>query len=91
MTSESTLEKVSSPKSVGGFHGVWACSGVFQAHSYYSSGPPWQWGGRCSGRFLGRLLSEVFAWQRCIPSWSDEVDGLASHLHWPLMHGHLSR
>jgi hypothetical protein len=38
-------------------------------------------GGRCSGRFLGRLLSDVFTWRRRLPSWSDEVDGPASPLH----------
>jgi hypothetical protein len=59
MTSGSRLEKVDSLRSVGGFHGVWACSGVFEAPSYYYLGPPWQWGGRCPGQFLGRLLSEV--------------------------------
>jgi hypothetical protein len=36
MTSGSNLEKVSFPRSVGGFHGVRAYSGVFKAPSYYS-------------------------------------------------------
>jgi hypothetical protein len=65
-------------RSVGGAHGVWAYSGFFQAPSYYSPGPPRQWGGWCLSRFLGRLLSEVFLWQWCLPSLSDEVDRLAS-------------
>jgi hypothetical protein len=73
-------------RSVGGFHGVRAYSGVFQAPSYYSPRPPRQWGERCPGRFLERLLSEVFTWQRHLPSWSNEVDGLASPLHRPMEH-----
>jgi hypothetical protein len=40
MTGGSRYEMVSSPRSVGGFHGVWACSGVFQALSLYFSGLP---------------------------------------------------
>jgi hypothetical protein len=31
-----------------------------------------------SDRFLWRLLSEVITWRRCLHSWIDEVDGLAS-------------
>jgi hypothetical protein len=79
------------PRLVGGFHGVWACSIVFQATSYCSPGPPRQWGGRCPGRFLERMLSEVFAWWRRLPSLSDEVNGLASPLHRPTTHSRLSR
>jgi hypothetical protein len=45
MTIEFNLEKVGSLRSVGDFHGVQAYSGVFQAPSYYSSGPPQQGGG----------------------------------------------
>jgi hypothetical protein len=30
----------------------------------------------CLGRFLERLLSEVFIWRQHLPSWSDEVDEL---------------
>jgi hypothetical protein len=33
MTSGSSLEIVGWPRSVGGFHSVWACSGVFLALS----------------------------------------------------------
>jgi hypothetical protein len=40
MTSGSNLEKVGFPRLVGGFHGVRAYSGVLQAPSYYSPGPP---------------------------------------------------
>jgi hypothetical protein len=36
MTSGCRLEKVGSLRSVGCFHGVRACSGVFQTPSYYS-------------------------------------------------------
>jgi hypothetical protein len=60
MTSGSSLEKVGLPRLVGGFHGVHACSGVFQATSYCSPGPPRQWGEWHLSRFLERLLSEVF-------------------------------
>jgi hypothetical protein len=67
MTSGSNLEKVDSLRSVGDSHGVRAYSGVFQAPSYCSSGPPQQWGERCPGRFLERLLSMVFAWWRRLP------------------------
>jgi hypothetical protein len=35
---------------------------------------------------MERLLSEVFAWRRHLPSWRDEADGLASHMNWPTMH-----
>jgi hypothetical protein len=91
MTSGSRLEKVSLLRSVAGFHDVRACSGVFQAPSYCSPGPPWQWGGRCLGRFLERLLSEVFAWRWHLPSWSDEVDRLASPLYRPMAHSRLPR
>jgi hypothetical protein len=69
MTSGSRLEKVGLLRLVEGFHGIWACSRVFQAPSYYSPDPPW---------FLERLLSEVSAWRRRLPSLSKEVDGLAS-------------
>jgi hypothetical protein len=78
MTSRSSPKKVDLLRSVGCFHGVRACSRVFQAPSYCSPGPPWQWGERCPGWFLERLLSEVFTWQWHLPSWSDAVDGLAS-------------
>jgi hypothetical protein len=78
MTSGSRLEKVGSLRLVEGFHGVQAYSRVFLAPSYYSPGPPWQWGEWCPGRFLERFLSEVFTWRRCPPLWSDEVDELAS-------------
>jgi hypothetical protein len=61
MTSGFRLEEVSLLRSVGGFYDVQACSGVFQAPSYYSSGPPHQWGERCPERFLEMLLSDVFA------------------------------
>jgi hypothetical protein len=81
MTSGSRLEKVGLPRSVGGFHSVRACIGVFQAPSPYSPGPPWQWGERCPGQFLEMMFSEVFSWRRRLTSWSDEVDGLASPLH----------
>jgi hypothetical protein len=91
MISESRLEKVGLLRSVKGFHGVRTYSVVFQAPSYRSPSPPQQWGERCPGRFLKRLLSEVFSWQRRLPSWSDEVDGLASPLHRPTMHSHLLR
>jgi hypothetical protein len=63
MTNGFRLEKVGLLRSVGGFHGVWACSGVFQAPYYCSPGPPRQWGERCPGLFLKRLLSEVFTWR----------------------------
>jgi hypothetical protein len=59
MTTGSKLEKIGLLRSVGGFHGVRAYSGVFQAPSYYSSGPTRQWSEWCLGRFLERLLSEV--------------------------------
>jgi hypothetical protein len=62
MTSGSTLEEIGMLRSVGGFHGVRTISGVFQAPSYCSPGPPWQWGEWCPGQFLERLLSEVFTW-----------------------------
>jgi hypothetical protein len=67
MTSGSNLEKVSLPRSVGGFHDVQAYSGVFETPSYYSPGPPRQWGERCPGRFMERLISVVFAWWRRLP------------------------
>jgi hypothetical protein len=63
MTSGSRLEKLSLLRLVGGFHGVHACSGVFQAPSYYSPGPARQWDERCLGRFLEMLLSKVFIWR----------------------------
>jgi hypothetical protein len=47
-----------------------------------------QW---CPGQFQKRFLSEVFTWRQRLPSWSDEVDGLASPLHWPMAHSHLLR
>jgi hypothetical protein len=50
-----------------------------------------QWGEWCPGQFLERLLREVFAWQRCLPLWSDEVDGLASPMFQPMEHSHLPR
>jgi hypothetical protein len=53
MMSGSRLEKVSLLRSIGGFHGVQACSGVFWTPYYFSPGPGW---------FLESLLSEVFAW-----------------------------
>jgi hypothetical protein len=55
MTSGSRFEKVSSPRSVGGFHGVQACSGVFQAPSYCGvDGTRISSWGRCLARsFLG--------------------------------------
>jgi hypothetical protein len=40
MTSGSRLEKVSLLRSVGGFHGVQACSRLFKVTSCYSLGPP---------------------------------------------------
>jgi hypothetical protein len=40
-------------------------------------------------QFLVRLLSEVFTWWRRLPSWSDEVDGLASPLHRHMTLNHL--
>jgi hypothetical protein len=40
MTSGSGLEIVGLSRSVGGFHGVQAYSGVFWALSLHSSGPP---------------------------------------------------
>jgi hypothetical protein len=79
------------PWSVGRYHGVQACSRVFQAPSLYSSGPPWQWGEWCLGRFAERLLSEVFAWRQCLQSWRDAKDRLAYPLHWPMTHCHLLR
>jgi hypothetical protein len=78
MTSGSRLEKVCSLRLVGGFHGVRAYSRVFQAPSYCSPGPPRQWDERCPGRLLEMLLSEVFTWWQRLPSWSDEVNRLAS-------------
>jgi hypothetical protein len=63
MTSVSNLEMVGSTRSVGGFHGVQAYSGVFQAPAYYSLGPPWQWGEWCPARFLETVISEVFTWR----------------------------
>jgi hypothetical protein len=57
MTSGSSLENVGLSGSVGGFYGVRACFRVFQAPAYCSLGPPRQWGERCLGRFLERLLS----------------------------------
>jgi hypothetical protein len=57
MTSGSRLEKVSLPKSVVGFHGVWTYNRVFQTRSNCSLGPPQQWGGRCPGWFLGGCLA----------------------------------
>jgi hypothetical protein len=42
MTSGSSLELVGLPRSIGGFHYVWAYFGVFQAPSLYSLVPPWQ-------------------------------------------------
>jgi hypothetical protein len=54
MTSGSRLEKVSLLRLVGGFHSVHAYSGVFQAPSYCSPGPSWQWVRGCLARsFLG--------------------------------------
>jgi hypothetical protein len=50
MTSGSRLGKVSLPRSVGGFHGVRAYSGVFQAPSPYSLCHSWRW---ASGLVLG--------------------------------------
>jgi hypothetical protein len=91
MTSGSRHEKVNLLRLVGGFHGVWACSGIFQAPSYCCSGPPLQCGERCLGRFLERSLSVVIAWWRHLPSWSNEVDGLISPLHRPTAHSHLPR
>jgi hypothetical protein len=78
-------------RSVEGFHSVRTCSAVFQGPSYCSSGPPRQWGGQCSSRFLEWLLSEVFTWRQHLPLWSDEVDGLASPLHRPAVHSHILR
>jgi hypothetical protein len=78
MSSGSRLEEVGLLRSVGSFHGVRACFGVSQSPSYYSSGSPRQWGERCLGQFLERLLSDVFTWRQLLPLWSDEVDGLAS-------------
>jgi hypothetical protein len=59
MTSGSSIEKVGLLRSVGGFHGVQASSGVFQAPSYCSPGHPRHGGEWCPGRFLERLLSLV--------------------------------
>jgi hypothetical protein len=70
MTNGSSLEKVDLPRSVGGFHSIQTYFVVFQAPSYCSPSPP-----RRLGWFLERLLIEIFAWQRCLPLWSDEVDG----------------
>jgi hypothetical protein len=70
------------------------CSGLFWSlpgSLLLFPGPSMAWGGRCSGRFLERLLSEFFTWRWCLPSWSDEVDGLASPLHWPMAHSLLPR
>jgi hypothetical protein len=61
MTSGSSLEKACLLRSVGGFLSVRAYSGVFQAPSYHSPGPPWQLGQQRPGQFLESLLSEVFA------------------------------
>jgi hypothetical protein len=91
MTSGSSLEMVGLTRLVGGFHGVQAYSGVFQAPSYCSPGSPRQWGKWRLGRFLERLLSEVFTWRRCLPSSSDEVDGRAFPLHRPTVHSRLPR
>jgi hypothetical protein len=91
MTIGFRLENVSLMMSVGGIHDVRACSGVFQAPSYCSPGPRRQWGEWCPGRCLERLLSEIFTWQRRLPSWSDEVDGLAFPLYLPTVHSHLPR
>jgi hypothetical protein len=86
MTSGSRLENISLPRSVGGFHNVRAYFGIFQAPSYYSPGPPRQWGERCPGWFLKMLLSDVFIWQRRLLLWSDKVDGIASPLYRPTTH-----
>jgi hypothetical protein len=48
-------------RSVQGFHSVQVYSRVFQAPSYYSPGPPRQWGEQCPG----------------LPLWNDEADELA--------------
>jgi hypothetical protein len=63
MTSGSNIEKVSLPRLVGGFHSVRSYSGVLQASSYCSPGPPHQWRERRPDRFLERLLNEVFSWR----------------------------
>jgi hypothetical protein len=84
MTNGSRLEEVGLLRLVGGFHGVRAYSGVFQAPSYCSSGPPWQSGERCPSQFMEWLLSEV---SKC----SDEKDGLASPLYRPTVHSPLQR
>jgi hypothetical protein len=59
--------------------------------SLCSSCPPWHWSELCPSRFVERLLSEVFAWQRRLPSWSGAVDRLAYSLHRPMAHSCLSR
>jgi hypothetical protein len=45
----------------------------------------------CLSRFLERMLSEVFTWRQHLPSWTDEVDGLASPLHLVTTHSRLPR
>jgi hypothetical protein len=66
MTSGSRLEIVGSPSSVGGFHGIWAYSGVFQAlclRVCLFSGPP------CSEV----NDAQVDSWRDCfMMSWLDD-------------------
>jgi hypothetical protein len=85
MTSGSICEVVGSLRSVGGFHDVWAYSGVFRELSQLP-GTPWQLGERCSGQFSGRLVSDVFTCRRCLLTWDDQVDGLPYPLHQPMAH-----
>jgi hypothetical protein len=49
------------------FHGVRACSGVFQAPSPRSSGPSWQWVRGCLARSL--LGDDVFLCGLLVCSW----------------------
>jgi hypothetical protein len=67
MISEFRFEKVGLLKSVGGFHGVRAYSGVFRAPSYCSSSPSWQWVSGCLARSL--LGGDVFLYDLLICPW----------------------
>jgi hypothetical protein len=78
MTSGFSLEIVNLPRLIRGSLSLF-------------SGPPWKCGECFPGWFLEGLLCDVLALHRLLPTWDDEVDGLAYPLHQPTAHSYLPR